>query len=103
VTDDEIRAMLATQRQASMLDAKPHDHVALWVEHVERAVREQIQTTATEDWTDHIAAVEDWIERQGGYRHVQPAHEYKTTTKVYVTPAVAFWFIPRAALGAAAE
>jgi hypothetical protein len=99
MTNDEIRAMLASQRQASTLAEKPHDHAAFWVEEVERAVREQIQTTPVEDWTDHIAAVEEWIDRHGGYRHVQPAHEHKTTTKVYALPATAFWFIPRSALG----
>jgi hypothetical protein len=99
MTDDEIRAMLASQPQASMLDEKPHDHAALWVEHVELAVREHVPTTAVEDWTDHIASVEDWIDRHGGYRHVQAAHEERTATKVYEIPAVAFWFIPRSALG----
>ena len=99
MTDDEIRAMLVSQRQASMLGEKPHDHAALSVEEVERAVREQIPVTASEDWTDYIADVEGWIERHGGYRHVQPAQEHRTTTKVYSLPAVAFWFIPRSALG----
>jgi hypothetical protein len=98
MTDDEIRALLAGQQQASMLAEKPRDHVALWVVHVEQAVREQTEVTATEDWGDHIAAVEDWIERHGGYRHVEPASEHRTTRKTYSLPAVAFWFIPRGAL-----
>jgi hypothetical protein len=87
VTDDEIKASLAALNRASMLTAKPHDHVALAASDVERAAGA------------HKAAVEDWIERHDGYRHVEQGTEWTAASgRTFETPSVKFWFIPRAAL-----